>query len=54
MGVHKAPIKKSVRGRKLIQEERYVSRADVLADAAERMGDSRLRISPKRRSTGSR
>jgi hypothetical protein len=52
MGYHKAPIKKSARIRKPIREDRFVTGADVLADAA--MGDSRLRISRKRRNTGSR
>lgn len=54
MGLQKAPIKKSARTQKPIQEERFVTGADVLADAAERIGDSRLFISRKRQNTGSR
>jgi hypothetical protein len=54
MGIHKAPNKKSARIRRN-REERLVSGADVLANAAERMGDRHLRISSrKRRNTGSR
>jgi len=33
--------------RQLIREEPFITGADVLADAAGRMGDSRLRISRK-------
>jgi hypothetical protein len=43
----KAGMKKATYVRQLIREEPFVSGADVLADAAERMGDVRLRISRK-------
>jgi hypothetical protein len=54
MGILKAPIKKSTRTRQANRKGRFVSGADVLADAAERMGDSRLRVSRKGRKSGSR
>ena len=54
MGIYKAPLKKSARVRRPIRKVRLVTGADVLADAAARMGDGRLRISRKRRNTGSR
>ena len=43
----KAGMKKATYVRQLIREEPFVTAADVLADAEERMGDSRLRISRK-------
>ncbi len=42
-----AGMKKATFVRKLIREEPFVTGADVLVDAAHRMGDSRLRISRK-------
>jgi len=43
----KAGMKKATYVRQLIREEPFVSGADVLADAAGRMGDVRLRVSRK-------
>jgi hypothetical protein len=43
----KAGMKKATFVRKLIREEPFVTGADVLVDAAKRMGDPRLRISRK-------
>ncbi len=43
----KAGMKKATYVRHLIREEPFVTAADVLVDAAQRMGDSRLRISRK-------
>ena len=43
----KAGMKKATYVRQLIREESFVSGADVLVDAAQRMGDPRLRISRK-------
>jgi hypothetical protein len=43
----KAGMKKATYVRQLIREEPFVSGADVLVDAAQRMGDMRLRISRK-------
>jgi predicted DNA-binding protein len=43
----KAGMKKATYVRQLIREEPFVSGADVLVDAAQRMGDARLRISRK-------
>jgi hypothetical protein len=42
-----AGMKKATYVRHLIREEPFITGADVLADAAGRMGDSRLRISRK-------
>jgi hypothetical protein len=42
-----AGMKKATYVRQLIREEPYITGADVLSDAARRMGDSRLRISRK-------
>ncbi len=42
-----AGMKKATYVRQLIREEPFITGADVLADAARRMGDSRLRISRK-------
>jgi len=42
-----AGMKKATYVRHLIREEPFITGADVLADAARRMGDSRLRISRK-------
>jgi hypothetical protein len=42
-----AGMKKATYVRQLIREEPFGTGADVLADAARRMGDSRLRISRK-------
>jgi hypothetical protein len=42
-----AGMKKATYVRQLIRDEPFVTGADVLADAAKRMGDSRLRISRK-------
>jgi hypothetical protein len=42
-----AGMKKATFVRQLIREEPFITGADVLADAARRMGDSRLRISRK-------
>jgi hypothetical protein len=42
-----AGMKKATYVRQLIREEPFITGADVLADAAGRMGDSRLRISRK-------
>jgi len=42
-----AGMKKATYVRYLIREEPFITGADVLADAAGRMGDSRLRISRK-------
>ena len=41
-------MKKATYVRQLIREEPFITAADVLADAARRAGDSRLRISRKR------
>ena len=43
----KAGMKKATYVRQLIREEPFVTGADVLVDAAQRMGDLRLRISRK-------
>lgn len=43
----RAGMKKATYVRQLIREEPFITGADVLADAARRMGDSRLRISRK-------
>ena len=43
----KAGLKKATYVRQLIREEPFVTASDVLVDAAQRMGDSRLRISRK-------
>jgi hypothetical protein len=43
----KAGMKKATYVRQLIREEPFVSGADVLVDAAGRMGDVRLRVSRK-------
>jgi hypothetical protein len=43
----KAGMKKATYVRQLIREEPFVTGADVLVDAAQRMGDRRLRISRK-------
>ena len=43
----KAGMKKATYVRQLIREEPFVTGADVLVDAAQRMGDIRLRISRK-------
>jgi hypothetical protein len=43
----RGPGMKATYVRQLIREEPFVTGADVLADAAKRMGDSRLRISRK-------
>jgi hypothetical protein len=43
----KAGMKKATYVRHLIREEPFVTGADVLVDAAQRMGDLRLRISRK-------
>jgi hypothetical protein len=40
-------MKKATYVRQLIREEPFVTGADVLIDAAQRMGDARLRISRK-------
>ena len=42
-----AGMKKATFVRKLIREEPFVTAADILADAARRIGDRRLRISRK-------
>jgi len=42
-----AGMKKATFVRKLIREEPFATAEDVLVDAAERMGDRRLRISRK-------
>lgn len=42
-----AGMKKATYVRQLIREEPFITGADILADAARRMGDSRLRISRK-------
>ena len=42
-----AGMKKATYVRQLIREEPFITAADVLADAARRTGDSRLRISRK-------
>jgi predicted DNA-binding protein len=42
-----AGMKKATYVRQLIREEPFITGADVLADAARRIGDSRLRISRK-------
>ena len=42
-----AGMKKATFVRKLIREEPFVTAADVLADAAQRSGDRRLRIARK-------
>jgi hypothetical protein len=43
----KAGMKKATYVRQLIREEPFVSGADVLVDAAQRMGDLHLRVSRK-------
>ena len=43
----KAGMKKATYVRQLIREEPFVTASDVLTDAAQRMGDSRLRVSRK-------
>jgi hypothetical protein len=43
----KAGMKKATYVRQLIREEPFVSGADVLVDAAGRMGDVRLRVPRK-------
>jgi len=43
----KAGKKKATFVRKLIREEPFVTGADVLVDAAQRLGESRLRISSR-------
>ena len=43
----KAGMKKATYVRQLIREEPFVTASDVLEDAAQRMGDTRLRISRK-------
>ena len=43
----KAGMKKATYVRQLIREEPFVTGGDVLADAAQRMGDLRLRVSRK-------
>jgi len=42
-----AGMKKATYVRQLIRDEPFVTGADVVADAAQRMGDSRLRIRRK-------
>jgi hypothetical protein len=42
-----AGMKKATYVRQLIRDERFITGADVLADAARRMGDARLRIARK-------
>lgn len=42
-----AGMKKATYVRQLIREQTFVRASDVLFDAAQRMGDSRLRISRK-------
>ncbi len=44
---HKARMKRATYVRMLIREEPFVTASDVLADAAKRMGDERLRVSRK-------
>jgi hypothetical protein len=43
----KAGMKKATFVRQLIREEPFITASDVLVDVAQRMGDSRLRISRK-------
>jgi hypothetical protein len=43
----KAGMKKATFVRQLIREEPFITASDVLVDAAQRMGDPRLRISRK-------
>jgi len=43
----RARIKRATYVRMLIREEPFITGADVLADAAKRMGDVRLRVSRK-------
>ena len=43
----KAGMKKATFVRQLIREEPFVTGTDVLVDAAQRMGDLRLRVSRK-------
>lgn len=43
----RAGMKKATYVRLLIREQPFVTGADVLADAAKRMGDARLRVSRK-------
>lgn len=45
-----AHLKRATYVRMLIREEPFVSAADVLADAAKRMGDPRLRVRTSRKS----
>jgi hypothetical protein len=42
-----AGMKKATFVRQLIRDEPFVTAGDVLSDAAQRMGDTRLRISRK-------
>jgi hypothetical protein len=42
-----AGMKKATFVRQLIREEPFVTAADVLADAVQRMGDKRFRVSRK-------
>ncbi|MHB8719780.1 MAG: hypothetical protein ACYDAH_00095 [Steroidobacteraceae bacterium] len=42
-----AGMKKAIYVRQLIRKQTFVRASDVLLDAAQRMGDSRLRISRK-------
>jgi hypothetical protein len=44
-----ARLKRATYVRMLIREEPFVSGADVLADAAKRMGDTRLRVRNSRK-----
>jgi hypothetical protein len=44
-----ARLKRATYVRMLIREEPFVSASDVLADAAKRMGDSRLRVRTSRK-----
>jgi hypothetical protein len=53
-GVRKAANKKSASMPRKKPGERFVIAADVLADALERLGDKRVRISRKRRHNGPR
>jgi hypothetical protein len=50
----KAGMTKSAFVRRLIREETFVTGADVLAEANQRMDDRSLRISRKKRNVGSR
>jgi hypothetical protein len=44
-----ARLKRATYVRMLIREEPFVSATDVLADAAKRMGDARLRVRTSRK-----